>query len=42
MSKVRVVCDFMGGGFGDRSGPERYNVLAALVVEHHSSGWGAV
>ena len=32
MSKVRVVCDFMGGGFGDRSGPERYNVLAALVA----------
>ncbi len=32
MSKVRVVCDFMGGGFGDRSGPERYNVLAAIVA----------
>ncbi len=32
MSKVRVVCDFMGGGFGDRSGPERYNLLAALVA----------
>jgi CO/xanthine dehydrogenase Mo-binding subunit len=32
MSKVRVVCDFMGGGFGDRSSPERYNVLAALVA----------
>jgi xanthine dehydrogenase molybdenum-binding subunit len=32
MSKVRVVCDFMGGGFGDKSSPERYNVLAALVA----------
>ena len=32
MSKVRVVCDFTGGGFGDKSSPERYNVLAALVA----------
>ena len=31
MSKVRVICEFMGGGFGDRSGPKRYNVLAALL-----------
>ncbi len=31
MSKVRVIIEFMGGGFGDRSGPERYNVLASLL-----------
>ena len=31
MSKVRVISEFMGGGFGDRSGPKRYNVLAALL-----------
>jgi CO/xanthine dehydrogenase Mo-binding subunit len=32
ISKVRVICDFMGGGFGDRSTAERYDVLAALVA----------
>ncbi len=32
ISKVRVICDFMGGGFGDRATAERYNVLAALVA----------
>ena len=32
MSKVRVICDFMGGAFGDRSTGERYNVLAALIA----------
>ena len=31
MSKVRVICEFMGGGFGDKSSAERYNVLAALL-----------
>ena len=31
MSKVRVICEFMGGGFGDKSNAERYNVLAALL-----------
>ncbi|MDI7259875.1 MAG: xanthine dehydrogenase family protein molybdopterin-binding subunit [Thermodesulfobacteriota bacterium] len=33
MSKVRVICEFMGGGFGDKTGPERYNVLAALLTK---------
>jgi CO/xanthine dehydrogenase Mo-binding subunit len=32
MSKVRVISEFMGGGFGDRSDPKRYNVLAALLT----------
>jgi CO/xanthine dehydrogenase Mo-binding subunit len=31
MSKVRVICEFMGGGFGDKGSPERYNVLAAFL-----------
>ncbi len=31
MSKVRVICEFMGGGFGDRSAAERYNILASLL-----------
>jgi CO/xanthine dehydrogenase Mo-binding subunit len=31
MSKVRVICEFMGGGYGDRSTSERYNVLASLI-----------
>jgi CO/xanthine dehydrogenase Mo-binding subunit len=31
MSKVRVICEFMGGNFGDRSTAERYNTLAALL-----------
>lgn len=31
MSKVRVICEFMGGGFGDKSAAERYNILAALL-----------
>ena len=31
MSKVRVICDFMGGGFGDKLQPERYDVLAAIL-----------
>jgi CO/xanthine dehydrogenase Mo-binding subunit len=33
MSKVRVICDYMGGGFGDRSSPKRYNVLASLLTK---------
>jgi CO/xanthine dehydrogenase Mo-binding subunit len=33
MSKVRVISEFTGGGFGDKSGPERYNVLAALLAK---------
>lgn len=31
MSKVRVICDFMGGGFGDKGSTERYHVLAAIL-----------
>jgi len=31
MSKVRVICEFMGGGFGDKAYAERYSVLASLV-----------
>ncbi|HWI12986.1 MAG TPA: xanthine dehydrogenase family protein molybdopterin-binding subunit, partial [Burkholderiales bacterium] len=31
MSKVRVVCDYMGGGFGDKLQVERYCVLASLL-----------
>jgi CO/xanthine dehydrogenase Mo-binding subunit len=31
MSKVRVICEFMGGGFGDKSSAERHSVLAAIL-----------
>jgi CO/xanthine dehydrogenase Mo-binding subunit len=31
MSKVRVICEFMGGGFGDKIAAERHNVLAAIL-----------
>jgi len=31
ISKVQVICECMGGGFGDRSSTERYNLLAALL-----------
>jgi CO/xanthine dehydrogenase Mo-binding subunit len=31
MSKVRVICEFMGGGFGDKNGTERYHVLASIL-----------
>jgi CO/xanthine dehydrogenase Mo-binding subunit len=31
MSKVRVICEFMGGGFGDKAFAERHNVLAAIL-----------
>jgi CO/xanthine dehydrogenase Mo-binding subunit len=32
MSKVRVICEYMGGGFGEKSTAERYNVLASLLT----------
>ncbi len=31
MSKVRVICEFMGGGFGDKIQLERYSVLASIL-----------
>ncbi len=31
MSKVRVICEFMGGGFGDKNMLERYDVLASIL-----------
>lgn len=31
MSKVRVICEFMGGGFGDKLQLERYTVLASIL-----------
>jgi len=31
MSKVRVICEYMGGGFGDKTSAERYSVLAGLL-----------
>ena len=31
MSKVRVICEYMGGGFGDKSSIERYSALAAIL-----------
>lgn len=31
MSKVRVICDYMGGGFGDKLQVERYSVLASIL-----------
>jgi CO/xanthine dehydrogenase Mo-binding subunit len=31
MSKVRVICDFMGGSFGDKNVTERYHVLASIL-----------
>jgi xanthine dehydrogenase YagR molybdenum-binding subunit len=31
-SKVHVICEFMGGGFGDKSSPGRQSVLAAIVA----------
>ena len=32
MSKVRVICEALGGGFGDRGSPGRQSILAALVA----------
>jgi CO/xanthine dehydrogenase Mo-binding subunit len=32
ISKVRVVCEAMGGGFGDKGGPGRQSILAAIVA----------
>ncbi|MGZ8209907.1 MAG: xanthine dehydrogenase family protein molybdopterin-binding subunit [Burkholderiales bacterium] len=31
MSKVRVICDYMGGGFGDKLQVERHSVLASIL-----------
>jgi len=31
-SKVHVMCEFMGGGFGDKSSPGRQSVVAAIVA----------
>ena len=31
MSKVRVICDYMGGGFGDKLQLERYSALASIL-----------
>ena len=33
MSKVRVICDYMGGGFGDKIQMERYTVLASILSQ---------
>ena len=39
MSKVRVICDYMGGGFGDKIQMERYSVLASILShEDRASG----
>jgi CO/xanthine dehydrogenase Mo-binding subunit len=32
MSKVHVICEFMGGGFGDKGHPGRHQILAALMA----------
>jgi CO/xanthine dehydrogenase Mo-binding subunit len=32
MSKVHVICEFMGGGFGDKGYPGRHQILAALIA----------
>jgi CO/xanthine dehydrogenase Mo-binding subunit len=31
-SKVHVICEFMGGGFGDKGNPGRYSTLAAVIA----------
>jgi CO/xanthine dehydrogenase Mo-binding subunit len=31
--KVRVVCDFMGGGFGSKNGPDEYTFVAAELAK---------
>jgi len=31
-SKVHVICNFMGGGFGDKGNPGRYSTLCAAVA----------
>jgi CO/xanthine dehydrogenase Mo-binding subunit len=31
-SKVHVICEFMGGGFGDKGNPGRHQILAALIA----------
>jgi xanthine dehydrogenase YagR molybdenum-binding subunit len=30
-SKIRVVCDYMGGGFGSKGGVGKYSIIAALL-----------
>ena len=32
MSKVHVICEFMGGGFGDKGHPGRHQILAAVIA----------
>ncbi|MBI3521491.1 MAG: xanthine dehydrogenase family protein molybdopterin-binding subunit [Chloroflexi bacterium] len=32
MTKIRVVCDFMGGGFGSKGGVGKYTIVAALFT----------
>ena len=31
--KVRVVCDYMGGGFGSKNGPDHYTYIAAELAK---------
>ena len=31
--KVRVVCEFMGGGFGSKNGPDEYTFVAAELAK---------
>src|SRR5262249_62026674 len=31
--KVRVVCEFMGGGFGSKNGPDEYTYVAAELAK---------
>jgi xanthine dehydrogenase YagR molybdenum-binding subunit len=33
MDKVRVVCEFMGGGFGSKNGPDEYTFVAAELAK---------
>jgi CO/xanthine dehydrogenase Mo-binding subunit len=32
--KVRVVCEYMGGGFGSKNGPDEYTFVAAELAKH--------
>ena len=36
--KVRVVCDFMGGGFGAKNGPGDYTFIAIELAEDRAAG----
>src|SRR5882724_7771448 len=31
--KVRVVCEYMGGGFGSKNGPDEYTFIAAELAK---------